>query len=158
MTDDLLWETAVESHFRLGIAVHRTECLLATLIETIQSTPCDSTCDLVDTALLGCTDSGARLPTQIVVAFGLTFAAITLWHDLGFEDVAVSSLLCNTVMQRRCQASRYAILHGEWLAEDDMKAIAEDFGSHLDWTSAVINAMRSYLRHFEHANFSRCFS
>jgi hypothetical protein len=94
------------------------------------------------------------MPTLIVGTFGLTSTAITLWRDLQFEDPAVASLLCNAPMYNRCQASQHAIFYGEWIAGDDMKAIAEDFGSHLDWATAVIAAMRAYLVRFAHTQFS----
>jgi hypothetical protein len=146
--------TNYESHFRLGIAVHRAECLFATLFEAMHEVSESESIDLVDTALMGATTPAARLPTLLAVAFGLTATAITLWEELGFQDDTVLALLCHRAMPARLRRSRSAVFHGNGLARGDLAALTGDMDAHLDWVLAVIGAIRSYLIRFQAIHFS----
>jgi hypothetical protein len=152
---EIAWETALESHFRLGIAVHRAECLLAALSEAVRDISPDGDIDLVDTALLGNTCPDARLSTLIVTAFGATASAIALWHGLAFHDPVVSALLGDHIMTARFERCRSAVCHGGGIATDDLAAMTEDFPTHLTWALDVTAAMRAPLRCFGETHFPR---
>lgn len=152
------WETVLESHFRLGIAVHRAECLLATLTDVIHDLSSDSDIDLVDTALLGTTCLGGRLLPFVATAFGATASATALWYGLDFEDPAVTALLNNRTMTARFDRCRSAVCHGGGIATDDLAAMTEDFPAHLAWAMDVTAAMRVPLRCFGETHFSRVHS
>lgn len=152
---DLDWETAVEVHLRLGIAVHRAECLLAVLTEAVHALSPDGYIDLVDTALLGNTCHTARLSTLVTIAFGATASAIALWHGLAFDTPAVAALLDDRTMTVRFERCRSAVCHGSGIAGNDLAAMTEDFHAHLTWAIAVVAAMRTPLRRFGETHFSR---
>lgn len=150
-------EVVVEGHFRLGIAVHRAECLLTALLETVPHVPSGEMHDLVDTTLFGSTMPGARVPVLVTMAFGLTASAIALWYALGFEDPSVTVLLSQRVLQARFERIRSAVWYGEPLAVGDLAAISDDVETHLDWALAVIGTMRMLLRKFGQVHFRSAF-
>jgi hypothetical protein len=152
---DMAWEATVELHFRLGIAVHRAECLLAVLTEVLHNMSPDGNLDLVDAALLGNTCPDARLSTLVVTAFGTTASAIALWHELAFDDPNVTTLLRNRVMATRFERLRSAACHGSSFATNDLSAMTKDFHAHFTWATDVTAAMRAPVRRFGETYFPR---
>lgn len=142
-----------EWNFRLGIAVHRAECLFAVFFEAMHHASEGESIDLVDTALMGCTTLAARLPTLLTAAFGLTATAITLWEQLGFQDDTVLALLHHRAMSARLRRSCSVVFDAKGIAPDDLTAFTGDMDTHLDWAWAVLTAMRAHLRRFGRDHF-----
>lgn len=150
---DVEFESLLEGHFRLGMAVHRAECLFVELLETIQTIDAGGTPDLVDTAFRGETTAEARLSALVVVAFQLTDTAITLWERGSFQDVAVAAQLCQ---RRQCQErvqGRGECRASEMFASGAFVEGTQHFDLQLQTACNLISAMRAYLWRFGQRHF-----